>query len=157
MELEEKLCENAEAFETEEMPPVDEMEGLRAEAERLRSEAESLRAELSAERKLSAELREFAALYPETAVEEIPDGVWDAVKGGIPLAAAFALHERRSMRERAAAEADRARARARSTGPLENGGGDMYYSPAEVRAMSAADVRQNYSTILASMKRWQNG
>ena len=123
----------------------------------LRAEAEALRNELSAQRKLAGQLREFSALYPETAAEEIPESVWDAVKGGLPLAAAYALHERRAVLARAEAEAEREKARVRSSGALEGGGGDLFYSPAEVRAMNAAQVRQNYSAILASMQRWQMG
>ena len=123
----------------------------------LRAEAEALRQELSAQRKLAGQLREFSALYPETSAEEIPESVWDAVKGGLPLAAAYALHERRAVLSRAAAEAEQEKARIRSSGALEGGGGDLFYSPAEVRAMNAAQVRQNYSAILASMQRWQMG
>lgn len=120
----------------------------------LRSEAEALRAELAAERRVSVELREFCALYPETPPEAIPDAVWDKVKGGIPLAAAYALHERRQLCARQAAEAAQTAARARSSGAIEGGTAEMPYTPAEVRAMSAEEVRRNYTAIIASMKRW---
>ena len=138
-------------------PAVSVVENAAEELAALRAEAEALRNELSAQRKLAGQLREFSALYPETAAEEIPESVWDAVKGGLPLAAAYALHERRAMLARAEAEAEQEKARIRSSGALEGGGGDLFYSPAEVRAMNAAQVRQNYSAILASMQRWQMG
>lgn len=138
-------------------PAVSVVENAAEELAALRAEAEALRNELSAQRKLAGQLREFSALYPETAAEEIPESVWDAVKGGLPLAAAYALHERRAVLARAEAEAEREKARVRSSGALEGGGGDLFYSPAEVRAMNAAQVRQNYSAILASMQRWQMG
>ncbi|MBQ8275912.1 MAG: hypothetical protein IJZ02_04740 [Clostridia bacterium] len=136
---------------------VDPAAGAAEELAALRAEADALRSELAAQRKLAGQLREFSALYPETAAEEIPESVWDAVKGGLPLAAAYALHERRAMLARAEAEAEQEKARIRSSGALEGGGGDLFYSPAEVRAMNAAQVRQNYSAILASMQRWQMG
>lgn len=120
----------------------------------LRAEAEALRAELSTERRLSAELREFCALYPETPAETIPDEIWIQVKAGIPLAAAYALHERRQVREREAAETAHQQGRARSSGALEGNAGEMPYTPDEVRAMSPAEVRRNYAAIMASMKRW---
>ena len=120
----------------------------------LRAEAALLRAELAAERRLSAELREFCSLYPETPTQAIPDEVWSRVKEGIPLAAAYALHERRLLCERKAADAAHADAKTRSSGALEGPTGVMPYTPAEVRAMSANEVRQNYTAILASMKRW---
>lgn len=136
---------------------VPETAGAAEELAALRAEADALRRELSAQRKLAGQLREFSALYPETAAEEIPESVWDAVKGGLPLAAAYALHERRAALARVQAEAEREKARVRSSGALEGGGGDLFYSPAEVRAMNAAQVRQNYSAILASMQHWQMG
>lgn len=120
----------------------------------LRAEAEALRAELAAERRVSEELREFCALYPETPATAIPDAVWEKVKGGIPLAAAYALHERRQLCTRQAAEAAQADGRVRSAGAVEGGAAEMPYTPAEVRAMSPEEVRRNYSTIIASMKRW---
>ena len=131
--------------------------GVVEELTALRAEADALRRELAAQRKLAGQLREFSALYPETAAEEIPESVWEAVKGGLPLAAAYALHERRAVLARARAEAEQAKARVRSSGALEGNSSDLFYSPAEVRAMNAAEVRQNYSAILASMKRWQMG
>ena len=138
-------------------PAVSVVENAAEELAALRAEAEALRNELSAQRRLAGQLREFSALCPETAAEEIPESVWDAVKGGLPLAAAYALHERRAVLARAEAEAEREKAHVRSSGALEGGGGDLFYSPAEVRAMNAAQVRQNYSAILASMQRWQMG
>ena len=144
MEVNEKPAEPAvEAAD----PSADELAALRAEAE-------SLRAELAAERRVSEELREFCALYPDTPTDAIPDAVWAKVKGGIPLAAAYALHERRQLCAKQAADAAQAASRARSSGALEGSVGEMPYTPAEVRAMSAAEVRRNYGAIVASMKRW---
>ena len=120
----------------------------------LRREAEQLRQELAAERRISAELREFAELYPDTPQAAIPDGVWEKVKGGIPLAAAYAMHERRQLRLREAAEAANAESQKRSSGALEGGTADMPYTAAEVRRMSADEIRRNYTAIVARMQRW---
>lgn len=121
----------------------------------LRAEADALRAELAAEREMAAQMREFCTLYPETPAETIPDSVWDRVRAGVPLAAAYALHERRAACERQAAAAAQAEARVRSGGAVGGGSGETFFTPAEVRAMSADEVRSNYHGILASMKRWQ--
>lgn len=120
----------------------------------LRAEAEALRAELAAERRVSVELREFCSLYPEADTGAIPDAVWEKVKGGIPLAAAYALHERRQFCAKQAAEAAQADGKARSSGALEGGMGEMPFTPKEVRAMSPEEVRRNYTAIIDSMKRW---
>lgn len=125
-----------------------------SELDALRAEAESLRAELAAERRVSVELREFCSLFPETAPTAIPDEVWAQVKAGIPLSAAYALHERRAQKDREAVTAAQARGKAQSSGALEGNGGEMPYTPDEVRAMSPAEVRRNYTAIVASMKRW---
>ncbi len=124
------------------------------ESAALRGEVEALRAELAAERRLSGELREFCSLYPEAAVEAIPEHVWGRVKAGIPLAAAYALHERQQLCARQAAEAARTAAAARSSGAVGGSAGEMLYTAAEVRAMSGEDVRRNYALILKSMQGW---
>lgn len=129
-------------------------EGAPDETAALRGEVEALRAELAAERRLSGELREFCALYPEAAVETIPETVWERVRAGVPLAAAYALHERRRVCAAEAAEAARASGAARSSGAIGGGMGEMLYTPAEVRAMSGEEVRRNYALILKSMQGW---
>lgn len=141
-------------MEANETPVTPEAPTAADELAALRTEAETLRAELAAERRVSVELREFCTLYPETPTEAIPDAVWDKVKGGIPLAAAYALHERRQLCAKQAAEAAQAATRARSSGAVEGGRGEMPYTPAEVKAMSPEEVRRNYTAIIASMKRW---
>ena len=72
---------------------------------------------------------------------------------GIPIAAAYALFERRRFTtEQKALEYNHANAR-RSSGSLEPTAPD-YYSPAEVRAMSQSEVRANYDKIMRSMQKW---
>ena len=140
-------------METEENLLLQENEANEALAA-LRREAETLRAELAAERRVSAELREFCSLYPETPAEAIPDSVWEKVKDGIPLSAAYALYERHQFCTRQAADAAQASSRARSSGAAGSGMTEMPYTPDEVRAMSPEEVHRNYTAIVASMKRW---
>lgn len=96
---------------------------------------------------------EFRALYPDTAEADIPDEVWDSVNEGIPLAAAYALWTRREELRRQSAEAIN-RKNADGWGRAENAPSAEHLSPAEVRAMSPAEVRKNYSRIVESMKHW---
>ena len=100
-----------------------------------------------------AAAEEFRALYPDTAEADIPDEVWDSVNEGIPLAAAYALWTRREELRRQSAEAIN-RKNADGWGRAENAPSAEHLSPAEVRAMSPAEVRRNYSRIVASMKHW---
>ncbi len=128
------------------------------ELERLRREVSELRCELERREQESSailnELSEFSKVFPDTNPEKIPDEVWDRVKGGVPLAAAYALYEKkteahaRRLRELNEKNAEK------SSGSLRDGGNEMYYSPSEVKKMSAAEVRQKYNIIIESMKKW---
>ena len=128
------------------------------------NDLESLRRELTALRRAvfeqkesdtraELEYREFLELYPEKSLLEMPDDVRESLARGVPLAAAFALSERRRARiEERAREANRAN-RARSLEEIRtdrNG----YFTPDEVRSMSPEEVRRYYSDIRASMLKW---
>lgn len=96
---------------------------------------------------------EFALLYPDVSFEDLPDEVLTEVRRGIPVAAAYALAERRRVcKEAHAAEINRQN-RSRSAGSLGIGETDLF-SPAEVRAMTQAEVRANYDKIIQSMQSW---
>lgn len=134
--------------------PSDEKDGL----EQLRSELNQLRSELSARNqffeKIDSEYEEFRALYPETLISNIPDSVWKDVENGVPIAAAYALAERRRiLNEQKAAESNLVNKR-RSAGAIEGSEVD-FFSPSEVRAMSQAEVRENYQKIMRSMQKWR--
>lgn len=125
--------------------------------EQLRGELNRLRAEIAARDeflgRIGDECEEFRALYPETSLSALPDGIWEDVRRGIPVAAAYALSERRRMMtEQKAAEFNRAND-LRSAGALEATESD-YFSPTEVRAMSQNEVRANYQKIMRSMQKW---
>ena len=124
----------------------------------LRSEVELLRAQLEGERalygRLSAECAEFSELYPTVSLSEIPDGIWESVKRGVPIAAAYALHERRAAIEQAKAEQINSANSRASSGSLDSHPNEEFFTPDEVRAMSPAEVRTNYTTIIRSMSKW---
>lgn len=124
---------------------------LLAEIARLREEL--ARRDTMAER-FAKEGEEFRSLYPGTDLQDVPDSVWNDVKRGIPLAAAYALAERRRYcTEQKALEYNQENLK-RSSGSLEPTEPD-YYSPAEVRAMSQNEVRANYDKIMRSMQKWR--
>ena len=123
---------------------------LLAELARLRQELE-LRRQASA--RLEQDCGEFLRLYPEVPLSEVPEEIWDEARRGVPLAAAYARAERRRTRTEELARQANARNRTCSAGPAGQTA-PSYFSPDEVRAMSAAEVRQNYRTILQSMRKW---
>ena len=128
-----------------------------AELSRLREDLTRLREELARKEsvsfRLGRECAEFRDLYPETPLSSVPDEVWNAVRDGVPLPAAFALAERRRERLEQAAKDSNRRNLARSSGELGQEA-PGYFSPEEVRRMSRDEVRENYSNILLSMQKW---
>lgn len=127
------------------------------ELAKLRSELTSLQQELTQKQALALrfgrECAEFQELYPEVSLSAVPDEVWDSVKHGVPLSAAFALSERRRSRLEACAQQSNRSNLASSAGELrEHTSG--YFSFDEVKHMSRAEIRQNYDRILLSMQKW---
>lgn len=128
-----------------------------AELSRLREELTQLREELTRKEavsfRLGRECAEFRDLYPEIPLSAVPDEVWNAVRDGVPLPAAFALAERRRERLEQAAKDSNRRNLSRTSGELGQEA-PSYFSPEEVRRMSRDEVRENYSNILLSMQKW---
>ncbi len=127
------------------------LDELRGELKRLREE---LAARDAVHQRAEREYADFSALYPDTPLSEIPDSVWQNVEQGVPLAAAYALAERRRQVLRMKAEESNRENLLRSSGkhaPTPT----YYFSPDEVRSMSQSEVRANFSAILESMKTWK--
>lgn len=127
----------------------DDTSALRAEIERLQGEVTRL-SDLQARSR--QELEEFCSLFPGVSVTGLPEEVRKQVDGGVPLAAAYALFEKReSMRQDATKKsAERSWHGMKDTSP-----DGEYYSPAEVRSMSQKEVHKNYKKIMESMKHWK--
>ena len=146
----------AEAPENEEEAANNEAE--ESEVELLKKELDTLRTELEEKKKvfqrMSREIGEFSEIFPEKSVSSIPDSVWESVKAGIPLAAAYALYERKNAVRADAASRINERNGEKSTGAIGRSDTESFYTPDEVRAMSRAEVKRNYSKILESMKKW---
>ena len=136
----------ASAAEAEE----ERLDCLRGELSRLK---ETLRLREERFSRLGGECEEFCALYPDVPFFALPDQVWQDVRQGIPIAAAYALAERKRMCAAQKAEQSNRENRSRSVGEVKSGQGEEF-SPAEVRAMTPQQVRDNYSTILRSMQKW---
>ena len=124
---------------------------LREELKSLKNELESTRA---AYERLSGECAEFSELYPSIPVTALPDSVWQSFKSGVPLAAAYALYEKKQAKRNAAAAAHNKTTKSAGFGCLGNNTENDFFTPDEVRAMTRADVRKNYQKILRSMENW---
>lgn len=145
-----KVEEETEDAE-EESEPRDTVESLRAELEALRAELTQKR---EAFERMSGEINEFSELFPAVSISSIPDSVWQSVKSGIPLSAAYALYEKKTGILQADAKKVNQKNSTLSTGPIGRECTTDFFSPDEVRAMSRDEVRKNYSKIMESMKKW---
>lgn len=128
-------------------------------ADRLGRELEALKSEIGKKEeensRMLSEYSEFSELFPDVALDSVSESVWENVKRGVPLAAAYALHERKNYLAERDAQTVNDKNRANSAGSVGGTAGDEYYSPAEVRAMSREQIRANYDKITASMKKWK--
>lgn len=156
-EIDEMIIETEESPEIIQDEPTDEKNellSLRAELEALRAELRS-RDELDrANSRMQAELLEFQDYFPEVEIKEIPDDIWQKVKGGASLSASFALHLRKSELEQRRINDFNNKNRKMSAGSLAQGEEEKYFSPAEVRRMTPAQVKSNYDDIINSMRHW---
>ena len=124
----------------------------------LKEEIESLKAAIrqrdEQQERLTRELGEFSELFPETPPSAIPEEIWEEVRRGIPLAAAFALREKKEQMRNARIGEINKRNSLCSAGMAGVGTSGEYFTPDEVRAMSRGEVKANYEKIIASMKKW---
>ena len=149
--VEETTENEASEVSEEETSQTDNSEELRAEIERLREEIEKRDKENA---RMVAEIGEFAAVFPETSIESISSEVWKSVNAGVPLAAAYALYEKKSAAYQKFTQSINQKNYEQSSGALGKESYDSYYSPSEVKKMSPAEVRAKYNIIIESMKKW---
>lgn len=147
----EQPCEDGEAAETGCEQDADELTALRDRVRELEEQIATRECETA---RAQRECEEFERYFPEVALRTVPEEVWARVRTGVPLSAAYALYDVRVRREREARAREEERAAAMSVGIPDEAGRD-YFSPAQVRAMSPREVRENYDRIFESMRHWQ--
>ena len=125
--------------------------------EQLRSELTQLRQELASReafwKRIGDEYTEFQTLFPQTELASLSDATWEDVKRGVPLAAAYALAEKRRLFLEEKASKSNFENQKKAFGAL-SGSENEYFSSQEVRAMSQEEVRANYHKIMKSMQKW---
>lgn len=144
-----------EAEEQSEIPTVEELDERRQLLEErileLEGELERKKAETD---KKACEYAEFKELYPNVDVDELDPEVNEMVNNGVPLAAAYALYEKKQEKRNSAAAAHNKTTKNEGFGSLGKNTENEFFTPDEVRAMTRADVRKNYQRILRSMENW---
>lgn len=130
------------------------VDSLLCEIAALKEQIAKLEALKQTEARILAEIGDFVVLFPDVPVEELPDEVWEGVRAGAPLAAAYALYEKKKYAEEKRIAAINAKNASRSPGAAGTDTASEYFTPDEVRRMSRAEVHANYSKIKESMKKW---
>ncbi len=130
---------------------IKELEALREQV----GELTQLLAKKQAEsERIAKQLGDFYELFPDTAVDALPDEVWEDVKRGNSLAAAYAIYNRKLSIKAEQIKKINQKDASLSAGKAGKDAASEYYTPDEVRAMSREQVRANYQKIISSMKKW---
>ena len=151
-EEEASVCQDADGkAEEKDVELLEAVDVLRA---RIRELEEALSQREALADRMTRECEEFEAYFPEVPLRGLPDEVWTRVHAGVPLAAAYALYER-GLRNRSLAAQEQNERNAKSLPDAPAPAQSHYFSPAQVRAMSRREVRENYDRIFESMRHWQ--
>ena len=151
---EEHVDSSSNDITPEEAPKGESIDVLKEDIRTLKEQIAELEAAKQAQERMLEEISDFHALFPEADLEAIPEEVWASVKNGQPLAAAYALYQRRAEAEMARIAKINAKNASRSAGIAGKNTAGEYFTPDEVRKMSRAEVHANYSKIKESMKKW---
>ena len=127
---------------------------LLEEISTLKEQIAKLEALKQTEARILAEIGDFVALFPDVPVEELPDEVWESVRAGAPLAASYALYERKKAAKAKRVAAINQKNASRSPGAAGTDTASEYFTPDEVRRMSRAEVHANFTKIRKSMEKW---
>ena len=148
MESEESSEEISKEIEAETV------EQLKETISALKEQIASLEASRVAQEKMLEQMADFAALFPAVDLDCIPESVWESAKNGTPLAAAYALYEKRMSAEKARIEKINSINSHRSAGVAGKNTAAEFFTPDDVRKMSRAEVHANFSKIKRSMEKW---
>ena len=138
----------------DEDPEVDELTILKAEVENLRAQLKTREDEERAVTRIHSELAEFEEYFPEVELSSIPDDVWEKVKDGASLSASYSLFKRKEELKNKRICDINEKNRKMSAGSVIGGEGEKFFSPAEVKKMTPAQVKTNYDRIVESMRHW---
>lgn len=137
--------------ENEKLPSIDELNQTIAS---LKSELEAYKNAAAEQEAIAKQINEFSELFPDVSVRSIPDEVWDSVKQGNSLAAAYSVYERRITEAARRIELINQKNAEKAAGVAGKNLTQEFFSADDVRKMSPSEVRANYAKIRRSMEKW---
>ena len=155
-EFESDAPQNKESQKVEEGAPDPELiiSSLNEKISALESELNAYKEASERQQFIAEQINEFNELFPEIAVRSLPDEVWESVKRGNSLAAAYSVYERRVTEAARKIELINQRNASAAAGAAGRSAPKEYFTADEVRKMSPAEVRANYAGIRRSMEKW---
>ena len=155
-EFESDAPQNKEPQKVEEGAPDPELiiSSLNEKISALESELNAYKEASERQQFIAEQINEFNELFPEIAVRSLPDEVWESVKRGNSLAAAYSVYERRVAEAARKIELINQRNASAAAGAAGRSAPKEYFTADEVRKMSPAEVRANYAGIRRSMEKW---
>ncbi len=113
------------------------------------------KADRSEEERMTDDIKQLRALFPDLTPEDIPEEVWQSVSAGESLAASYALFYVKQLKEEERIEKVNRENEKKALGRIkQDKGQEEYFSPETVQKMSPAEVRKHYAAILKSMDSW---
>ena len=137
--------------ENEKLPSIDELNQTIAS---LKSELEAYKNAAAEQEAIAKQINEFSELFPDVSVRSIPDEVWDSVKQGNSLAAAYSVYEKRITEAARRIELINQKNAEKAAGVAGKNLTQEFFSADDVRKMSPSEVRANYAKIRRSMEKW---
>ena len=150
--IEDTVTENDAPEENNDLPPS--IEELNQTIASLKNELEAYKSAAAQQEAIAKQITDFSELFPDITVRSIPDEVWDDVKNGNSLAAAYSVYERRITEAARRIERINAKNAERSAGVAGKNMTQEFFSADDVRKMSPREVRANYAKIRRSMEKW---
>ena len=149
--VDKELEEYSSEEENEKLPSIDELNQTIAS---LKSELEAYKNAAAEQEAIAKQINEFSELFPDVSVRSIPDEVWDSVKQGNSLAAAYSVYERRIAEAARRIELINQKNAEKAAGVAGKNLTQEFFSADDVRKMSPSEVRANYAKIRRSMEKW---
>ena len=129
-------------------------EDLNKTIEALKAELQAYKAAAAQQEAIAKQINEFSELFPNIAIKSIPDEVWETVKQGNSLAAAYSIYEKRITEAARRIELINQKNAEKAAGIAGKNLTQEFFSIDDVRKMSPSEVRANYAKIRRSMEKW---
>ena len=152
--LESDAPSNETPIKNENSDTAEMVEALKKTVKELQDELDAYKSAAAHQEAITKQINEFSELFPDVSVRTIPDEVWENVKQGNSLAAAYSVYERKISEAARRIEQINAQNAKKSAGAAGKNLNQEFFSADDVRKMSPSEVRANYAKIRRSMEKW---